>query len=73
MKDIDQCTRRARPTLTSPTCMRKDFHRGRLPLCHTAAGRLVDTIKPTVDRDTVTNACYDKGRLRGGPSFVSVG
>jgi hypothetical protein len=53
--------------------MRKDFHRGRLPLCHTAAGRLVDTFKPTVDRDTVINAYYDKGRLRGGPSFVSVG
>ncbi len=72
MKDNDQCTRRARPTLTSPTCMRKAFRRGRLPPCRTAVGRIVDSIQLMVGRDTVTNTCCDKGRFRGEPSFVSV-
>jgi hypothetical protein len=72
MKDIDQRTRRVRPTLTSPTCMRKAFRRGRLPLYRTTAGRIVDSIQPMAGRDTVTNTCDDKGRFGGGPSFVAV-
>ena len=73
MKDIDQCTRRPRPTLTpqsTPTLMPKNFRRGRLPLCHTTALRIVYSTQLMVDRDTVTNACHDKGRFRE-PSFVS--
>ncbi len=75
MKDIDQCTRRPRPTLTAqstPTLMRKNFRRGRLPLCHTTAVRIVHSTQLMVGRDTVTNTCYDKGRFRE-PSFVSIG
>ena len=51
--------------------MRKNFRRDRLPLCHTTALRTVYSTQPMVGRDTVTNTCYDKGRLRE-PSFVSI-
>ena len=74
MKDIDQGTRRPRPTLTAqstPTLMRKNFRRGRLPRCHITALRTVYSTHPMVGRDTVTNTCYDKGRFRE-PSFVSI-
>src|SRR5258708_781548 len=73
MKDIDQGTRRPRPTLTAqstPTLMRKNFRRGRLPRCHITALRTVYSTHPMVGRDTVTYTCYDKGRFRE-PSFVS--
>jgi hypothetical protein len=66
MKDIDQRTRRARPTLipqSTPTLMRKNFRRGRQPLCHTPALRIVYSTQPMVGRDTVTNTCYDKGAV----------
>jgi hypothetical protein len=75
MKDIDQRTRRPRPTLppqSTPTLMRKNFRRGHLPLCHTTALRVVYSTQLMVGRDTVTNTCYDKGRRRQ-PSFVSIG
>ena len=75
MKDIDQCTRRPRPTLTiqsTPILMRKNFRRGRLPLCRTTALRLVHSTQLMAGRDIVTNICYDKGRFRE-PSFVSIG
>src|SRR5439155_13417372 len=75
MKDIDQCTRRPRPTLTTQstrTLMRKNFRRGRLPLCHTTALRIVHSTQLMVARDTVTNTCCDKGRFRE-PSFVLIG
>jgi hypothetical protein len=68
MKDTDQSTRRPRPQST-PTVMRKNFRRGRLPLCHTTALRVVYSTQLMVGRDTVTNTCYDKGRFRE-PSFA---
>jgi hypothetical protein len=52
--------------------MRKNFLRGRLPLCHTTALRIVYSTQLMVRRDTVTNTCYDKGRFRE-PSFGSNG
>jgi hypothetical protein len=67
MKDIDQGTRRLRPTLTTqstPTLAPKNFRRGPLPLCHTTALRIVYSTQPMVGPDTVTNARYDKGRFR---------
>ena len=74
MKGIDQCIRRPRPTLTTQgtsTLMRKNFRRGRLPLCHTTALRIVHSTQLMVSRHTVTNICRDKGRFRE-PSLVSV-
>ena len=44
MKDIDRRTRRSQPMLTgqsTPTLMRKNFHRDRPPPCHTMAVRVV--------------------------------
>jgi len=52
--------------------MRKNFRRGRLPLCHTTALRIVYSIQLMVGRDIVTNTCYDKGRFCE-PSFGSIG
>jgi hypothetical protein len=52
--------------------MRKDFRRGRLLLCRTAVEHIVDSIQLMVGPDTVTNTCYNKGRFRGEPSFVSI-
>ena len=72
-KAMDQCIRRARPTLTSPICMRRNFRRGRPPLCPTTTGRAVATIKPMVGWDTVTDICRDRGRISGEPSFVFLG
>src|SRR5882757_5353747 len=76
MKDIDQRTRRAGPTLTrqsTPTLIRKNFRRGRLPPCHTAAVRIVDSTQLTVGRDTVTNTRCDKGRLRASRPLARLG
>jgi len=70
---MDQCIRRARPTLTSPICMRKNFRRGRPPLCPTTTERVVASIKPMVGWDTVTDICRDRGRFSGEPSFVFLG
>jgi hypothetical protein len=46
--------------------------RGRLPLCHTTALRIVYSTQLMVGRDTVTNTCYDQGRFRE-PSLGSIG
>ena len=71
-KAMDLCIRRPRPTLISPICMRRNFRRGRLPLCPTTTGRVVASIKPMVGWDTVTDICRDKGRFSGEPSFASI-
>ena len=46
----------------------EEFRRGRLPLYHTTALRVVYSTQLMAGRDTVTNTCYDKGRFRE-PSF----
>ena len=53
--------------------MRRNFRRGRPPLCPTTTGRVVASIKPMVGWDTVTDICRDKGRFSGEPSFVFLG
>jgi hypothetical protein len=66
MKDIDQCTRRPRPTLTTqstPTLMPKNFRRAPLPLCHTTALRIVYSTQPMVGPETVTNATTEGGSV----------
>jgi hypothetical protein len=80
MEDIDQCTGRLQPTLTNQnthTLMRKNFRRDRLPLCRTAALRIVHSTQPMVGRDTVTDTCHDQGRLHelgaGSRRSLSVG
>src|SRR5262245_31240910 len=69
MKDMGRRTRCVRPTLTgwtTPTLMRKNFRRGRLPLCHITTMRIVFSIPLMAGRHTVTDTCCDEGRFCAG-------